>query len=105
MNVALLISESFAAANSNLLFHQIKSRNYFCNGMLHLEAGIHFQKIKMPVGVDEEFDRSSILVTASDSQFDGRCSHGSSQLGSHHERGAFFDKLLMPSLNGTFALP
>src|SRR5262245_55890959 len=90
--------------NSNLLLDEIKSCNHFCNGMLHLEPGIHFQKIKTLVGIDEEFDRPSILVVASHCQFDSRCSHAGSQLRSHHGRRAFFDEFLMPSLYRTFAL-
>src|SRR5262245_3120221 len=99
------MTERLPTGDSNLLFDQIKSCNHFCNGMLHLEAGIHFQEIEMLVGVNEEFDRPSIPVVASHGQFDSRRSHAGSQLRSHHWRGALFDEFLMTSLYGTFALP
>ena len=32
-----------------LLFHQVHAHHFFGNGMLHLETGIHLQKIEIAV--------------------------------------------------------
>ena len=44
----LLLGEGqrFAGGDPQLKFHQIQTGNHFRDRMFHLEAGVHFQKIK-----------------------------------------------------------
>ena len=42
----------------NLFFYQIYADYFFCDGMFHLQAGVHFQKVIIAVLVHQEFNGS-----------------------------------------------
>ena len=46
-----------------LAFHQIHIRHHFRDRVLHLNARIHFDEIKLPVLVHQELNRSGIHIS------------------------------------------
>ena len=72
--------------------------------MLHLQAGVHFQKVEVPVLVHEELDSAGAFVIAGQRCFDRCFTHGLAQFGCHEGRGRFFHHLLVPTLNGAIPL-
>src|SRR5215211_4728457 len=51
-----------ARGDADLLLDQVASINLLSNGMLHLNACVHFHEVKVSVLIDQKLNRSSILV-------------------------------------------
>ena len=49
--------------DADLFFHQIASVNLFRDRVFYLDAGVHLDKIKMPILIYEELDRAHIFVS------------------------------------------
>ena len=50
-------------SDANLLLDQVATVNLFRDGVLHLNASIHLDEVKVPNGIDEKFDRPGIFIT------------------------------------------
>jgi hypothetical protein len=46
-NILLFKAQFFSSRNFYLLFYQVNICNHFCDRMLYLQPGIHFQKIEI----------------------------------------------------------
>ena len=55
--VFLLQPKDFSAGDADLLFHKVHAGDHLGDGMFDLQAGVHFEEIEIPIGIDEEFDR------------------------------------------------
>jgi len=44
--------------------HEVDAGNHLGDRMLDLEAGIHFEKVEVTIGVEEELDGAGIRVTS-----------------------------------------
>ena len=62
-NIGLSIAEFFAHGYPNLLLNQVGAGDAFSNRMLHLDAGIHLQKIEVVVCIHDELNRAGVRVT------------------------------------------
>ena len=58
----LVHADRFASGDAYLLSNQVDTRHHFRDGMLDLNAGIHFHEIKATASVQEEFHCSGPLV-------------------------------------------
>jgi len=64
-----------AASDADLLGNNIHTCDHLCDGMFHLQTGVHFKEIKIMVFINEEFDRARIDVIHSLRGFYGDVSH------------------------------
>ena len=56
------ILQSLSRSQQNLALHQINIGDHLCDRMLHLNARIHLDEIKVPILIHQELDGSSIDV-------------------------------------------
>ena len=85
-------------------FDEIESGDLLGDGMLDLQARVHFQKIKIEIGVDQKFDGAGVGVAAGARQAYRGVAHFFAQVGSHDRRRSFLDDFLVAALHGAFAL-
>jgi hypothetical protein len=72
--------------------------------MLYLQAGVHFQKVVVQVGIYYKLYRTCTLVAHRQSSGYGISPHGFAHGGTHYCGGSFFDYLLAAALGGAVAL-
>ena len=104
VNFLLRKRQRFSLRNLQLQLHQIQTSYQFCNRMLHLNTGIHFHEIEVPVIVHQELNGSDVAVIA------GLCSryscllHPLPQLRCHQRAGGFLQHLLVAALHAAIPL-
>ena len=62
-NIGLAVAEFFAHSYPNLLLNQICAGDAFGNRMLHLDTGIHLQKIEVVVCINDELNGAGVRVS------------------------------------------
>ena len=72
-------------SDTDLFLYQVATVNLFCNGVLDLDARVHFDEIEMPILIDQELDRARILVIDGFCQLHGGIPHFLAE-GRRHER-------------------
>src|SRR2546428_11681697 len=72
--------------------------------MLHLQAGVHLQKVESPAVIEQELDRPRIGVARGPGNRRGRTGYRGAQLGSDHGRRRLLDHFLVPALDRALAL-
>src|SRR5689334_19035061 len=72
--------------------------------MLHLEPGVHLQKVEAAVPVEQKLDRAGIRVAGGTSQRYGRFTHRLALLGGEVRGRGLLEDLLMTPLNRAIAL-
>ena len=92
-----------AGGDGDLEFDEIEAGDLFGDGMLDLQACVHFQKIEIEIGVDEKFDGAGVDVAAGARKPHGGVAHFLAQVGRHDGRRSFFDHFLVAALHGAFA--
>jgi len=64
-DVVLLQSKRLAAGDAQLQFDQIEPGDRFGDGMLHLQACVHFHEIEGAAAIEQEFQRAGALHSRS----------------------------------------
>src|SRR4030095_5941108 len=54
--IIILSCDGCSRSNFDLLLYKVIIGNFFCNAMLHLDTGIHFHEIKIPMLVYKKFN-------------------------------------------------
>ena len=72
--------------------------------MFDLDAGIHLHEVEVVVCIDEELNGAGAVVADGCRSGKGGRAEPLAQVGVNYGRGAFFEQLLVPSLNGALAL-
>ena len=101
--VFLAVAQRLSLGDAQLLAHQIQAGDFLRDGMLHLQAGVHFQEPEL-AAVHQELDGAGGGVADALRGGDGRSAHLRPQGRVHGRRGRFLNDLLMAALNGTLAL-
>ena len=101
-DILLADMERFVIRHPDLLFYKIDTQDLFRYRMFHLQAGIHFQKIKIPVFIYQKLDSACTGIIHSFRRCNRFLSHIHSQLRCNKGRRAFFHDLLVTALNRTF---
>src|SRR5215472_18129379 len=83
--------------------NDIYAGDKFCDRMLHLQTGVHFQEIEAIVGVKHEFDGACVDVSSGFGEADCGGSHLGAKCRVEGNGWAFLDDLLVATLDGTFA--
>ena len=104
-DVALFPRECFSGRHLNLRFDQIDARHHFADGMLHLDARVHFNEIEMVVPVDDELDRTGVGVSGFLHEPHGGVADLLPDFVGQVGSGALFDKFLVAALRRAVPLP
>ena len=62
LHILLTDSKLHSRCDPNLFPDQIDSGDFLCHGMLHLNPGIHFNEVIMPLIIHYKFDGSGTIV-------------------------------------------
>ena len=105
LNAQVFLSQPkrLSPGDADLLFHEVHAGDHLRDGMLHLQARVHFQEVKVPVGIHEELHRSGAHVTATPGAIEGTSPHAVAQIVVEQRRRRFFHDLLVAALDA--ALP
>ena len=97
-------SHLLPSRDTNLFLNDVDARAHLCDGMLHLDAGVHFKEIEVQVLVDEKLHRACVAVTYGLAQLDGGFAQLLASVFSQRRRGRLLDDFLVAALYGTFTL-
>ena len=86
-------------ATRKLQRHQIKASHHFRDGMLDLQASVHFQEIERAGLIQQELDRPGADIADGACGLDCSRSHSLAQLRRHGRAGRFLDHLLVATLD------
>ena len=104
VEVFLLETQRFAVGHADLFLHQVHAHHFFRDGVLHLQAGVHFQKVEVAVFVHQKFNGAGPAVVHGLCGGHGRGAHFAAQFRGEEGRGAFFHDFLVAPLHGAFAV-
>ena len=99
-----IATEMLACSDLDLLLHEIASVDLLGDGVLDLDAGVHFHEVEIPVIVYEILDGAGVCVADALTKADRCLSHFFAKLGRHEGRRALFDDLLVAALEGAVTL-
>ncbi len=96
-------AEAFAGSDFDLLFDQVDPVDLFGHRMFDLDAGIHFEKVKVTGIINEELHRTGVFVLNGFGQFDGGFPHAFAEIAIEKGGGRFFEKFLVAALDRAVA--
>ena len=102
LDIFLPVRQTIAGSYQYHVAYQIDPGTLFRHRMFHLQAGIHFQKIKILVFIHHELQRSGTVIINPLTGFHCNLQHLGTCFGIHKRRRRFFNYFLIASLNGTF---
>ncbi len=103
LDVVLGEAEREPGSDPYLLLHDIDPRDHLRHRVLHLDAGVHFEEVELPV-LPEELYRSCSFIAHGAGGVDCHLSHASARCGIQRRGRRFLYELLVPPLNGAFPL-
>ena len=103
-DLGLLERQFFPSGHPDHQLHQIQPGDAFCDRMLDLQTGVHFEKVKALVLADHELHRAGALVLHRLGQLHRLLAHGFACGVADKRAGRFFNHLLVTALNGAFTL-
>ena len=89
--------------NPDLLPHQVHSHHSFRDRVLHLQAGVHLQEIKIELVIHDEFNRSGTFVMGCFGSRYRTSTHLLPDLWGHDWRRSLLYHFLVTTLNGTLS--
>jgi hypothetical protein len=102
-DLVLLQRQLFAERNAQLPFHQINAGDQFGHGMLDLQPCVHFDEEHI-LAVGDEFDGPGADIIDRAGRFSRRGADRVALRRIKRRRRRFLDHLLVPPLQGAFAL-
>ena len=102
-HVLLGEGEPLARGDAQLLFHDVDARDQLGDGMLHLDAGVHFHEEEIAALIEQEFDGARVVVADGLGGAHGRVADALAKGRIKDRAGAFLDEFLVATLDGTFA--
>ncbi|MCD6060470.1 MAG: hypothetical protein K0S16_781, partial [Moraxellaceae bacterium] len=104
LDVVLRQRQRLAVGDAQLPLDQVLAGDEFGDGMLDLQARIHFQEIEIAVGIEQEFHGAGADVVDALRGGNRSLAHAPAQVRRHHGTGRFFHDLLVAALDGAVAL-
>lgn len=98
-NVVLRVLQFVTSRNQNLLLNKIYTCNFFSNGMLDLQTCVHFQKVKVFLGIHQEFYCTCCMVVTTSCQSNSLVAHSLTSDSIHRSGWSLFNYFLISSLN------
>src|SRR4029453_16505749 len=62
LNIALLVRQTVAGRNQNLISDDVETGHHFGYRMLHLDSRVHFHEIKILAVINEKFKGADIRI-------------------------------------------
>ncbi len=104
LDLLLRVAQLASAGDADLFGNDVDAGHHFCDGVLHLQTCVHFEKIEIAVFVHQEFDGACVDVIHCLRGFDRDIAHLFAQFIVEKRRRRLFHKFLMAALDGTFTL-
>src|SRR5437764_4450882 len=104
LNILLAMRQPVIRGDQDLVANDIKTSDELGYGMFDLNSRIHFHEVELLAVVHKEFESSDVRVPCILDGLHDPAADLVTQFWSHDHRGCFFNQLLMPSLDRTFAL-
>ena len=104
LNVLLADADRIAPGNPQLFRDQIDPGHHFGDGVLHLNAGVHFHEIEPTAAIEQEFNGSGAFVVDAPGCGDGGFTHALTQVGVEGRTGGFLQQFLVAPLDRAVAL-
>src|ERR1700760_2036457 len=93
-----------ALGNRDLQMHQVEPGDKLSDSVLHLQARVHLEKIKILCLIHQKLHRAGIHVPRFSGQPARRFTHAAPQLRPHYRGWRLLDHFLMAALYRTLAL-
>ncbi len=93
--------QSVAQGEVDLLPNEVDPVDLLGHRVLHLQAGVHFEKIEGPVGIEEELDRPDRVVAGCPDDGHRSLAEAPPQIRIDNRRRTLLHHLLVPPLNRT----
>ena len=103
-NIILRKRQFFARRDADHLLDKVDPRNQLGDAVLHLQARVHLKEIELALVIDDELHRTGRDITHLLRQRNRLRTHFRTHLRRHEHRRRFLDHLLVPALDGAFAL-
>jgi hypothetical protein len=94
-----VLRKRFAGRDPDLLLHQIAPVHFLRDRVFHLNPGVHFHEVEIPVFIDKVFHGSSVLVADRFGKLHRTLTHSLPEFFIHERRRAFLDDFLVAALN------
>ena len=98
-HVALGERQRQPRGNAQLLAHKVQPGDQLGHAVLYLNAGVHLNKIIMPLFVQHKFNRAGPLVPTGGGRLDSGFAHGLPQRRLQRVRRGFFHQFLVFALD------
>lgn len=100
-----VLAQRQAGGDADLLFDEVAAIDFFGDGVLHLDAGIHLHEVEVfAFVIDEVLDSAAVFVADLFADLYSGLAHAFAQAFGEFGAGAFFDDLLVAALHGAVAL-
>ena len=103
-HVGLPKGKLLAGCDPDLQVHEVEPSRQLGDRMLHLQARVHFEEVKILLIVDKELYGAGIGVAGGPRDFDSDFPHAAAHVGIDNRRRRLLKNFLVPPLDGTFAL-
>jgi len=97
------VFDALAHRNVELHADQVRAGYFFGDGVLDLDAGVHFEEVEFAVAVEQEFDGAGVRVMHGAREANGGFAHAVAQFLADAKGRRFFDDLLVAALDGAVA--
>ena len=101
--LALRERQLFARSHHDLGFDNVNTRHHLCDGVLHLHAGVHLDKVELTVFI-QKLKRTGPPVIDFFARSHTTLAHPLNQLAGDTRRRRFFKNFLVPTLHGAITL-
>ena len=98
------VAQPLARCNPQLRLHHVHAGDRLRDGVLHLDARVHLDEVKLAIFVHQKLDRARVLIADLRQAAAQRLPDLLAHLRRHLQRRRFFNQLLMPPLNRALAL-
>ena len=75
--------QAMAGGDGDLQLYEVQAGDLLGDGMLDLQTRVHFQKIKIEIGVDQKFHRAGVGISAGARQANRGVTHFLAQVRGH----------------------
>src|SRR5262249_31587352 len=89
--------------DTELLQHDVNSRDHFRHGVFNLQTGVYLQEIEVLITVKQKLYGARRSVSRRAGRIDCDFAHFCPQVGVYGHRGRYFNELLVPPLDRALA--
>src|SRR5882724_571643 len=103
LNIFLGEGQLFSARDPQLQVDKVQPGDYLRDRVFHLKAGVHFEKIKIAIGIDKKLYGAGVRVPSRSGGLDSDRAHALAHIRINNGRGRFLDDFLMAALHRTLS--